>query len=442
MANPDVEKRIQAFPLNTLKVRGVSFLVRVDPETNEGYIMEEDGTTWTGKKAKIGKPPESSKGEKKDSSSGSPAVPQKEEAPEKKRWGKGGQKDSGKKMKPEKEPKKKSERKSGNSSDEDQEAKKKKALIVIALAAVAIVAIYFLMSSGVLKGNGRTSGGEQSTEKPLEAANVDELAAAENYEVLIVTKNMYPGDIITEADLTSFVINKVEYAQCGGAYPASCKGNVVGMQMKKFLPFGALLDYDSCTTGSDYTVAPWDILDDDHVYVDIPYVLDIYQHDNVIPGDFIRLQIDRDTKSSTPGSQENETTGEMGHTSQTSASITTDTFTFDNIQVIDFLTENRSSVFKTYSKFITLPEGFLASAIHNEITKENFADVEIHYLRIIVTKEQAAVIGSLPDDATRVSLSVVRSAPEIEIKDYNRRVSAINALLISRFQELQQEEEN
>ena len=250
---------------------------------------------------------------------------------------------------------------------------------------------------------------------------------------------MYPGDVISESDLASFVINKVEYAQCGGAYPVSCKGNVIGMQMKKFLPFGALLDYDSCTTGADYTVAPWDFLDDEHTYVDIPYVVDIYSNDAVISGDYVRLTISRDTKSNTSGTQENNSTGGMGHTSQTSASITTDVFSFDTIQVVDFLDANRQSIFKTYCKFYGVPEGYLASAIENEITKENFSSVQIHYMRIIVTKDQANVIGSLPEDATRVEMSVVRSAPEIEIKDYNRKTSAINSLLINRFQQIQQE---
>lgn len=435
MANPDVEKQIQNFPLRAMKVRGVSFLVRVDPETNLGYIMEEDGTTWTGKKAKVGKPPES---QTVSDGSSAPSDQKRESEPAKKRWWKK-QPKAGQAPKTEKMKKDKSA--GYDSNGDDQEAKRKKALIIVAIAAVALVVVSFLATSGIFSSS-NSNGSTQNTNEPLETENIAALAAAENYEVLIVTRNMFPGDIIEENDLASFVISKVEYAQCGGAYPSSCKGNVVGMQMKKFLPFGALLDYDSCTTGSDYTVAPWDMLDDNQVYVDIPYVVDIYQQDNFIPGDYVRLQIDRDTKSNTAGSQESDVTGEMGHSSQTSASITTDTFTFENIQIIDFLTENRQSLYRTYSKFMSVPEGYLASAIRNEITKDNFADVEIHYMRIIVTKEQAQVIGALPEDATRVSMSVVRSAPEIEIRDYNRKTSAINALLISRYQDIQQEEAN
>lgn len=339
-----------------------------------------------------------------------------------------------------KKKKKKSESDRHDSNCDKQEAKRKKA-IIIAITAVVLVVVSILATSGIFSSS-NSNGSTQNTDESLETENIAALAAAENYEVLIVTRNMFPGDIIEENDLASFVISKVEYAQCGGAYPSSCKGNVVGMQMKKFLPFGALLDYDSCTTGSDYTVAPWDMLNDNQVYVDIPYVVDIYQQDNFIPGDYVRLQIDRDTKSNTAGSQESDVTGEMGHSSQTSASITTDTFTFENNQIIGFLTENRQSLYRTYSKFMSVPEGYLASAIRNEITKDNFADVEIHYMRIIVTKEQAQVIGALPGDATRVSMSVVRSAPEIEIRDYNRKTSAINALLISRYQDIQQEEAN
>lgn len=443
MANPDVERRIQNYPLKTVKVRGVSFLVRVDPETNEGYIMEEDGNTWTGKKAKLGKPPESPGVDKKESAAAPSEDDKGDKDSGKKRWGKKESAPAEKKKRPEKE--KKPARSSNKSDEDDPEAKKKKALIVIAVAAIAIVGIFILLSSGILGGgNGGVgnNGGVQTSDEPLETANVAQLAVAENYDVLIVTRNMYPGDVITEADLGSFTINKVEYAQCGGAYPVSCKGNVVGMQMKKFLPFGALLDYDSCTAGVDYTVAPWNTLDDDHVYVDIPYVVDIYQNDSYIPGDYVRLTISRDTKSNTSGTTENDTTGEMGHTSQTSASITTDVFTFDSIQITDFLTENRQSLYATYSRYLTVPEGYLASAIGNEITRENFSNVEIHYMRIIVTKEQANVIGSLPDDATRVEMSVVRSAPEIDIPGYNSKVSAINNLLVNRYQQIQQEENN
>lgn len=180
MANPDIEKRIQNFPLRTMKVRGVSFLVRVDPETNLGYIMAENGTSWTGKKAKVGKPPES---QTVSDGSSTPSDLKGESEPPKKKWWKMRPKE---KRAPQKE-KKKSDSDRHDSNCDKQEAKRKKALIIIAITAVVLVVVPILGTSGIFSSS-NSNGSTQNTDESLETENIAALAAAENYEVLILIK--------------------------------------------------------------------------------------------------------------------------------------------------------------------------------------------------------------------------------------------------------------
>ncbi len=418
LSRSEIEALLPSLPLKKIQIAGKDRLIRYDKDSGMAYLVEDDGITYTGKSSKI-RTPAAQDESKPEPEQAAGADEKKAPKAEKEKKPK---KEKVKKEKPAKDP---------SSAADDQEAKKKKALLFIAFVAVILVVVYVVTNSA-----GTPSKPSAGGDAPLETVDVAALAAAEKYECLIVTRNMYQGEEITEKDLATCVLSKVEYAQCGGVYPASCKGDIVGMHMTKFLPFGALLQYDTCTYNSTYSISPWSSLDDTHTYLDIPIQVDITHLDDYIPGDTIRLVISRDTKSKTSTAPEGTSTDGMDYTSRVSASITTDVFTFERIQIADFLNAKKMSIYTSNSRFYSVPEGYLSSTIINEFDKENYTNMVPTTLRVIVTKEQAKVIGSLPAESIRLEMKLVESAPEDYIPEYNRLTSRINKYMIARYNQI------
>lgn len=422
----EIEALIPSLPLRKLSINGKDRLLRYDEASRMAYMVEDDGITYTGNCAPLR--------EKEPSTDGPEKAAVKESSPDDAKGKNGKPNKKEKPPKPKKIKKEKPKKSDAPSESDDYETKKKKALLFIAAIAVGLIAIVIL--SNTKRTPKPTASGQDA---PLETVDVAALAAAEKYECLVVTRNMYQGEEITEKDLATCVLTKVEYAQCGGVYPVSCKGNVVGMHMTKFLPFGALLGYDACTFDDGYSRSPWSVTDDSHTYLDIPYSFDISHLDDFIPGDYVRLVITRDTQSKTTDRPEGNSTGGMEHSTQVSASITTDVFTFERIQIADFILPNNISGYSSNSRFFSVPQGFLGSVIENEFTAENYTSILPEKLRVVVTKEQANVIGKLPPESIKVEMRFVESAPEDHIADYNQITSLLNKYLIARYRQVEKQ---
>lgn len=283
MANPQLlpQEKIVKLPIKRIKVNkgdeipayydeanGIVYIKKSDGEFGWAYVRSDSGVEVAPKAAET---------DEKGASGGESE--KKSEEPAKKH---------------EKKPKQKKEK--VKVREDDGPSSDKKTRIVAGCIIVAVVCLILVYSSGLLSVNKKP--GSPSTPAPAgdnSTLNLADKAAAETYNVLIVKKNIFRGNQITEDDLAVCEISKAEFAACGGAYTSDCTSAVVGLEATKFLPFGAILTFDSCSFKTSYSESPWAKTNDNQTYLDVPYEISVKNLYDWTPGDIVALTIYVDT---------------------------------------------------------------------------------------------------------------------------------------------------
>lgn len=293
-------------------------------------------------------------------------------------------------------------------SEESQDgpASDKKSRFIIGGLMLGVVLLLLLYSSGLLSGKGKSPSSASSTPSPggTEEINLAEKAAAESYNVLVVKRNLFRGNRITENDLAFCEISKAEFASCGGAYTADCASAVIGLEATRFLPFGSILTFDSCSFQTDYSESPWSKLTKGQEYLDVPYSISVENLCDWIPGEIVSLSLDVDTTKSQRSDSNTDEIDGMEHSSAVSASTTTDSFKFSSIQIADLLNANGESIFLHYANLYSVPIGFIPSIMREEYDEKSIQDFIPCYIRFVVTSDQRKAIGTLSEDTVSVKL--------------------------------------
>lgn len=424
MANPRklLPDEIRRLPVKNVRYNnGQSVTLFYDAESGVGYIDQGNGefkrVRLSGgdagaKPAAETKPPDEGK-------------PKAEEKTEKKK----------KREKKNKAPKKKDD---GDSEGKGPLTSKQIGIIIVA-AAVLVALLYALFSSGILSSGDSPGSTPEEETKPL---SVEDLAAAEKYEVLVVTKNMFRGDKIEKDDLTTCVISKAEYAACGGAYTKACLSAVTGMEITKFMPFGTILTYDACDLPTKYAVSPWIELREGQDYLDVPVKIEVADINNLIYGDNIKLTIKIETTYKEQSDADKSDIDGMGHSSSVSASTTTDIYEFNSIQIADLLNANGKSIYKKYSGYYCVPVGFIGAVIRDDYNADNISNLLPAYLRVVVTTEQKAAIGDLSKGTVTVTTKFLSHAEEntFPVSNFLSMNEYIGNAIIQRYNEIQKEQ--
>jgi hypothetical protein len=323
-------------------------------------------------------------------------------------------------------------------------ARKKKLLGfgLLGLAGIGLL-LYLLSILGILNPSGPASNKPKPT-TPADPAAVDikDLAAAEKYNVLIFTRNMFQGDVITEEDLATFEMSKAEFAVCGGAYTLACKDAVIGMELTRFMPFGSVAVYDSCAAKSSFQISPWSSLPAGQSYLDVPVSLVLKDLSAVIPGDYVDLTISVNTTRSQDSEEAASNTDGMEHTSAVSASTTTDTYRFARICVADIILQDGTSFYATISRLFTVPDGFLPAVLRDEYNAETIGNLVPKYYRFVVTDAQLSEIGTMPPEATSVDAVMLEESQNPYFQNFSSRTDYIVSLICRRSEEIQQEADN
>lgn len=271
---------------------------------------------------------------------------------------------------------------------------------------------------------------------PAGTVNLMDLAAGEQFEVLVVTRNMFRGEKISENDLSSCVISKSEYAACGGAYTLDCKAAVIGMEITRFTPFGSLLLYDGVGRDTDYSKSPYASLSETQVYLDVAIDGSLATFSNILPGDFVAAKISVVTTQEARSPSDKTSKDGMEHSSTVSASMITDTFRFRNIQVADLLASDGSSIYSRLSGLYDVPEPFVPSVLRAGYDKETIGLFVPAYVRFVVTAEQAEEIGTFSMDAASLETTLQRRLDNPIIPDYRARTLFLAEQIEARINEI------
>lgn len=420
MANPKKlgVADIRKLPLKRFKdAAGNQYTAFFDEESRTCYIPNGDGDYTV---AML--PPESP----------SQPEPSAAQAPEQKKQG---QESDGKK----KAPSSSCKNNTGGTEERQPLTKKQKGLLVGFIIFFAIL-LYAFFSSGILS-SGSSDSVEKTDSEQSAGVNIEDLAASERYEVLIVSQNMYKGDIIKADNLTSCVFSKSEFAACGGAYTKDCLSAVTGMEITRFMPFGTVLTYDACYFPSDYKSSPWGRLGKGFQYLDVPVEVAVKDINSLVPGDRVKLTIKVDTTQKQKNDSDNSTVDGMEHSSAVSASTTTDTYVFADIQIVDALDANGNSIYEKYSGLFSVPAGFISTVLSQDYDAENISSLLPAYFRFIVTDAQKQAIGDFSKGSVSASLKYLSPADDssLPMLDYYDLTKHISKEIINRYNAIQKE---
>ena len=430
MANPKIlpQEEIVKLPMKRIKINNSSDTMPAycDEENGIVYIKKADGEYgW----AVI--PPESSS----STAAGKPNVKDEKTCSDSKE-----EKEPSKPVQSRKSLFSKTDGTKDKGTHDGPESDKKTRLIVGGLM-LAVVCLLLLYSSGLLSRKGK-SASSPAASGGADEINIAEKAAAESYTVLVVKRNLFRGNRITEDDLTVCEISKAEFAACGGAYTSDCVSAVIELEATRFLPFGSILTFDSVSFKTDYSESPWGKLDGNQEYLDVPYSISVDDLYDWIPGEIVSLSLDVDTTKSQRSDADIDEIDGMEHSSAVSASTTTDSFVFSSIQIADLLNANGESIFHLYANLYSVPVGFIPSIMREEYDKESIQDFIPYYIRFVVTKEQRNVIGSLSADTVSVKLRHLNDpdAASLPIENYHAMTKYIAAAIEARYTEIEKAE--
>lgn len=326
-----------------------------------------------------------------------------------------------------------------NAENRQPLTKKQKGLLIFFVLIFAIL-LYAFFSSGILSSS-RPAPADTPAASEAPGVNMGELAASEKYEVLIVTHNMYKGDTIRTDDLTTCIFSKSEFAACGGAYTKNCLSAVVGMELSHFLPFGTVLTYDSCYFPTEYSLSPWGHLVNGYQYLDVPVEVAVKDINKFVAGDNVKLTIKVDTTQKEKSDSDNSTVDGMQHSSTVSASTTTDTFVFANIQIADTLDVNGKSIYEKYSGLYSVPAGFISTVLSQDYDARNISRLIPFYFRFIVTDAQKQAIGDLSKGYVSAVLEYLSPADDasLPVENYYELNKYISKEIITRYNNIQKE---
>ena len=326
-----------------------------------------------------------------------------------------------------------------NEKNPDSSSIDKSTRLIVGGLMLAVVCLILIYSSGIFSGKGKNPSDAPAASGDSAEINLAEKAAAESYNVLIVKHNIFRGNRITEDDLAVCEISKAEYASCGGAYTSDCTSAVVGLEATKFLPFGSILTFDSCSFRTNYSESPWGKVTEGQEYLDVPYSISVNDLYDWIPGEMVSLSLNVDTtKSQRSDSDTNEIDG-MEHSSAVSASTTTDSFKFSSIQIADLLNANGDSIFQLYANLYSVPIGFIPNIMQEEYDEKTIEDFIPCYIRFVVTNEQRKAIGPLSEESVKVELKHLGD-PEpssLPVQNYYALTEYISNAVESRYNEIE-----
>ena len=291
---------------------------------------------------------------------------------------------------------------SDNANNEDSESefsappkKHHKAIIIGALVLVGLAGCYLCFEKNV--------GQKPAPALPSSAAQQNE--ALNNIDVIQVTTDLIPGDMISEKNTTNTSVSAETYNQIvlGGTniYQWSREPALLGKYVTEYIPKGQYLAYNNVASVYSVPDNPWCGEADGMKLVPAPYPA--AKDDSTTQlnyGSVVDITIQRKTVSQTPetgAAAENENPVEgLQHETSVQQSVIVDTYKLSGITVCDLLDADKKSIYQTYASLMAIPAGEQLTYIQSHLTDADFSSSIVPtYLTLKLSTAQSEALGDL-----------------------------------------------
>ena len=397
--------RILNLPVKTMTVAGREVRGRFDAEKQLFYQMDEAGNL-TGRAAHVGQAAPMPEHEPEPEPEPEEEMPEqkfhKQEKPPKREKPK-------KQKKPPKEPKVR---------NPDKKKSKHKIIFAGALLIALMFAVLFGPQKIVSNISGMMGNGEQSQEVATENKEEPEEEPKEptdlsTLRVIQVTKDMIPGDQITEESIQEASISAESYnvinLSDNQVYQWDRHESLIGSYISEYVPVGQFLTYSNVSaTQPRLMLNPWIV--DENIYTDIPIAEDMLQNTNLTFGAIMNLSIKKEsvteTTVETPEKGEEDVAG-MEHSSTVQQSYIVDTYSLNDIVLCDLINSEGESIYNYYIRFMSIPVGERADYLPGLFKQDPSLEQKLTpaYITICVSKEQMNKLGDLSTDGVSITVS-------------------------------------
>lgn len=278
-----------------------------------------------------------------------------------------------------------------------QNRKKKLAagvLVVLAVAAAALSAKY--MAAG----------------KPAEPGSTGAVAL-DKIDVIQVTKELIPGDVITSDTIQKVSISAEAYNQISlssvNLYQWSRSDSLLDAYAVRYIPRGQYLTYDNVNTVYQQKSNPWGKAGEGNTFLTLP-IEDGGEGMNY--GKILNLTITKktvkETNSKRGEGEEPPGIDGLEHKTSVEQSAVVDTYGLSNVVLCDMLNGDNGSLYETFTSWMEIPAGEQSSYIKNRLLADKTLKEKLtpKYIKVRVTKEQAAALGSLTEGDVTVAIKL------------------------------------
>lgn len=281
---------------------------------------------------------------------------------------------------------------------------KKKKIFVPIISGLAIVSLLLIFA--LSKAVGPTPQNDENLSGP----------SLETIDVIQVTRDLIPGDFISEdniqrASISAETYNQI-YLDSSQLYQWSRYEALTGNQVITYIPCGQYLTYDNVASVYLQPANPWLNESEDMSYVTIPLKEDILANDNFSYGSVVNLIITKQTvkeinQTEEDTEQDASTVNIPGldHQMSIQQSYVVDTYGMSDITICDLLNSKQESLYSTYTSWICIPTGERLTYIRNRLNDDRQLTDSLTpaYAIIRISNEQAAELGDLTGDNISIS---------------------------------------
>ena len=275
-----------------------------------------------------------------------------------------------------------------------------------------------------------------SSNQPSEEPAVEEPVAEEpdpslnTIQVIQVTKDLIPGDIISKDIIQSATISAETYNQItlGGTniYQFDRAESLIGKYATAYIPAGQYLAYNN--VASAYTPAknPWVNEQQGKVYVTAPLDASTAKNGLLNFGAKVDMSIRKETVTETQAPDETPDIPGVEHKKTVYQSVSIDTYEMENVIVCDILNADKVSIYDKYTAFMEIPAGEQLNYIRMALLDDTELEEALTpaYIRIKISTEQAEAFGDLSDKSITISYKLHKDTDIDATTDSKREYAA------------------
>lgn len=287
-----------------------------------------------------------------------------------------------------------------------KEQKKQRLIKICAIAGVLLICIAAATQFG---GSGGAATGGNAADSEEDISNL------KNIVVVQVTRDMIPGDVITEDDIQESTISAQSYNEItlgdSKLYQWDRHDTLLDKYVVSYIPKGQYLTYDNIDSVYTPDPNPWTENTEGYEMVRIPVTEDVVGDSDLNYGSQVSLEITQRTVNEANLDPENKNAKEtLTHESSVEQSYIIDTYSLD-ATICDLLNEEGESLYSTFKAWLTIPAGEQLPYLEKAFTEDEtlVKQIEPKYISIKVTPEQADELGDIISDDSEVKYTFNRA---------------------------------